>query len=168
MRARNAKLDTKPDIDDLIRELSSEITQVYRWVAEQAGLNQTDLMGLYFISRSKGAATPKSLAENLGLTSGATAILLNRLEARDFVVRTPHPTDRRGVLLSLGDAARNQEFIKLRETLYGINSSVIAKLSPEDAVVVRSFIAEVVTNTRDSLRQYRNAAGKPDQNAPLP
>lgn len=167
MRARNAKLDTQPDIDDLIRELSSEITQVYRWVAEQAGLNQTDLMALYFINRSQGAATPKSLAENLGLTSGATAILLNRLEARDFVVRTPHPTDRRGVLLSLGDAARNQEFIKLRETLYGINSSVIAKLSPQDAVVVRSFITEVVTNTRDSLRHYRNAAGKPDQNAPL-
>lgn len=167
MRTRNAKLDTQLDIDDLIRELSSEITQVYRWVAEQAGLNQTDLMALYFISRSQTTATPKSLAENLGLTSGATAILLNRLEARDFIARMPHPTDRRGVLLSLGDAARNQEFIKLRETLYGINSSVIAKLSPQDAAVVRSFIAEVVTNTRDSLRQYRNAGGRPDQNSPL-
>jgi DNA-binding MarR family transcriptional regulator len=154
--------ETKLGITDLMRELSSELSQVYRWTAEQAGLNQTDLMGLYFINRANGTATPKSLAEHLGLTSGATAILLNRLESRGFIVRTPHPTDRRGVLLSLGEAAREQHFLKLRERLYALNADVIAELTPEETEIVRRFIVKIVSNTRDSLRQLRTAeAGKP-------
>ncbi|MGB3336422.1 MAG: MarR family transcriptional regulator [Devosia sp.] len=155
MRLRNVELDTQPALDDLIRELSAELSQAYRWAAEQAGLNQTDLLGLYFINAANGTATPKSLAEHLGLTSGATAILLNRLQARDYVVRTPHPTDRRGVLLSLGQAARDQEFLKLRERMLGLNADVIAALSPEEAAIVRRFIGDMLTNTRDSLRQLR-------------
>jgi DNA-binding MarR family transcriptional regulator len=148
-------LETKLGIEELMRELSSELSQAHRWIAEQAGLNQTDLMGLYFINRANGTATPKLLADHLGLTSGATAILLNRLEARDFVIRTPHPRDRRGVLLSLGQAAREQEFLKLREKLFRLNADVIAELSPEETEVVRRFIVRIVTNTRDSLRQLR-------------
>jgi DNA-binding MarR family transcriptional regulator len=155
MRVRNVELDTQPALDDLIRELSAELSQAYRWAAEQAGLNQTDLLGLYFINAANGAATPKSLAEHLGLTTGATAILLNRLQARGYVMRTPHPTDRRGVLLSLGQAARDQEFLKLRERMLGLNADVIAALSPEEADIVRRFIGRMVTNTRDSLRQLR-------------
>ncbi len=155
MLVGNMRPETQLGIEDLMRELSSELSQVYRWIAEQAGLNQTDLMGLYFINRADGTATPKSLAEHLGLTTGATAILLNRLEARDYIVRTPHPTDRRGVLLSLGQAAREQEFLKLREKLFRLNADVIADLSPDEAVIVRRFIVRIVTNTRDSLRQFR-------------
>ena len=71
-----------PHLDDLIRELSGEITQIHRWMAEEAGLNTTDLMALFFIRNGEGQVTPKQLAENLGLTSGATAILLSELEHR--------------------------------------------------------------------------------------
>jgi len=149
------ELDKQPALDDLMRELSAELSQAYRWAAEQSGLNQADLLGLYFINSANGTATPKSLAEHLGLTSGATAILLNRLQARDYVVRTPHPTDRRVVLLSLGKAARDQDFLKLRERLLGLNADIIAALSPEEAAIVRRFIGRMVTNTRDSLRQLR-------------
>lgn len=150
----------QPEMQELMRELSAELSQVYRWAAEQAGLNLTDLMGLYFINRAEGDATPKSLADHLGLTTGATAILLNRLEARDYVVRTPHPTDRRGVLLSLGQAAREQDFLKLREQLYRLNADVIADLSPEESAIVKRFMVRIMTNTRDSLRRLRNKEGE--------
>ena len=154
--------DKPTEIEDLVRELSSEIMQVYRWVAEEAGLNQTDLMSLYFISRSNGSATPKSLAEHLGLTTGATAILLNRLEKRGYVVRTPHPTDRRGVLLSLGQATRDHQFVKMRERLRQVNAEVISGLSPDEATTVRNFITRIVANTRETLQQMRTGE---DENA---
>lgn len=142
-------------IEDLMRELSSELGQVYRWIAEQAGLNTTDLSALYFINRVDGAATPKTLAEHLGLTTGATAILINRLEKRGYVVRTQHPNDRRGVLLSLGQAAREHEFVQMRKRLRQLNAGVIADLSPEEAAVVRQFITRIVTNTRETLQHLR-------------
>ena len=154
--------DKPTEIEDLVRELSSEIMQIYRWVAEQAGLNQTDLMSLYFISRSNGSATPKLLAEHLGLTTGATAILLNRLEKRGYVVRTPHPTDRRGVLLSLGQATRDHQFVKMRERLRQVNAEVISGLSPDEATTVRNFITRIVANTRETLQHMRTGE---DENA---
>jgi DNA-binding MarR family transcriptional regulator len=147
--------DMTPGLDELIRDLSSEVGQLYRWVAEQAGLNQTDLFALYFIRSAEGSATPKRLGEHLGLTSGATAILLNRLEARELIRRTPHPTDRRGVLLSLGPAAAKHEFLTLRQRLIGLNADIIAELSPDEAAIVRRFISRMLSNTRDSLRQFR-------------
>jgi len=148
-------MDQADELDDLLRELSAELGQVYRWAAERAGVNQTDLMSLYFIRSAAGLATPKALAEHLGLTSGATAILLNRLEARGLVQRTPHPTDRRAVLLSLGSAASEKGLLDLRQTIRRLNASVISELTPEEAAVVKRFMHRLVENTRDSLRRIR-------------
>ena len=142
-------------IEDLLRELSSELGQVYRWVAEEAGLNQTDVMALYFINRAAGAATPKALAEHLGLTTGATAILINRLEKRGYAIRTQHPTDRRGVLLSVGQAAQDNEFVQMRKRLNRLNADVIADLSAAEATIVRDFIQRIVRNTRETLQHLR-------------
>ncbi|MGJ7530726.1 MarR family winged helix-turn-helix transcriptional regulator [Variovorax sp. GB1P17] len=53
---------------------------------------------------------PQSLSELTRiaiLTSGSMTSLVDRLEERDFVRRQPHPTDRRGVLLTLTDVGRN-------------------------------------------------------------
>jgi len=145
----------QPGIEDLMRELSSELGQVYRWIAEEVGLNHTDLMALYYINRAEGSGTPKSLAEHLGLTTGATAILINRLEKRGYVVRTPHPTDRRGVLLSLGQAAQDHEFTELRKRLKQLNAEVIADLSPQESAIIRAFLTRIVTNTRETLQHLR-------------
>jgi DNA-binding MarR family transcriptional regulator len=145
-----------PHLDDLIRELSSEITQIHRWMAEEAGLNTTDLMALYFIRNNEGQVTPKLLSENLGLTSGATTILLNRLEERDFITRAPHPTDRRAVLLSLGEAAKSNGIMNLRKHLRAANAEVIDSLSQEEAVIVRSFLARTLESTRKALHTLRS------------
>jgi DNA-binding MarR family transcriptional regulator len=148
-------MDQAGELDDLLRELSTELGQVYRWAAEQAGVNQTDLMSLYYIRSAGGSATPKALAEHLGLTSGATAILLNRLEARGLVQRTPHPTDRRAVLLSLGAGASEKGLLDLRQTVRRLNAAVIDELPPEEAEVVKRFMHRLLANTRDSLRRIR-------------
>jgi DNA-binding MarR family transcriptional regulator len=149
--------DATDNLEDLIRDLTSEVGQVYRLLAEQAGINQTDLMSLYFIKNADGDATPKQLAEHLGLTSGATAILLNRLEARGYIQRHPHPTDRRGVILSLGPAARDKEFLHLRNRFMALNSAVLDRFTPEELAIVKRFMSSMLTNTRDSLRQFRHA-----------
>lgn len=152
--AQNAQ---PPPLADLMRELSNELIQVQRWAAEQAGLNNTDLMALYFIRSGEGKATPKSVADHLGMTSGATTIMLNRLEARGLVVRSPHPTDRRGILLALGPAAADEAFLNVRKQLFALNAKIFDALPPDEGAIVRKFITNLLTNTRDSLRQIRSA-----------
>src|SRR5690606_11313046 len=108
-----------------------------------------------------GMATPKAVSEHLGLTSGATTIMLNRLEAGRFIERRPHPTDRRGVLLSLGPATREAGLDNARDYFRTMNRSVIDSYSPEEMEVVRRFVTDLMRNTRDNLREARQQGGSP-------
>lgn len=46
-----------------------------------------------------GPLTPRELGQRVNLSSGAITPLIDRLEARGFVERRPHPSDRRSVLV---------------------------------------------------------------------
>lgn len=148
-------MDDKPELDDLLRDLSVEVTHVHRLLAERAGINHTDLMCLYFVRSADGLATPKALSEHLGLTSGATAIMLNRLEAAGFIERHPHPTDRRGVLLSLGPEVQRSSLLRLRDFVVRMNQDVFAAFSEDELAIVRRFMGDVLANTRNTLRNAR-------------
>jgi len=163
MRPEMTELDRKPEMDELLRDLTAEVTHVYRWLAERAGINHTDLMCLFFVRSSGGQATPKAISQHLGLTSGATAIMLNRLEAARFIVRHPHPTDRRGVLIVLGPATEESGLLQLRDYVLRMNQPVIATYSEAELAIVRRFIGDMLANTRDTLRKTRL-----DKSAPVP
>jgi len=154
-------VDPTPEMDDLVRELSNEIMHVYRWLAEQAGINQSDLMCLTFLRTAGPRATPKGVSEHLGMTSGATAIMLNRLEAAGFIERHPHPTDRRGVMLSLGPATRSAGLDNVRDYFRRMNRKVIDAYSPDELAIIRRFVTDLMSNTRDQLRDARLNNGLP-------
>lgn len=147
-------------MDELLRDLVTEINQAYRWLAEQAGINHTDLMCLYLVRAARGQTTPKAISQQLGLSTGATAIMLNRLEAAGFVVRKPHPTDRRGVLIGLGPTAEDSGVLGLRDYVASLNQSVVARYSPDELAIVRRFFADMVQNTRDALVKARSSTPK--------
>lgn len=46
-----------------------------------------------------GPLTPRELGQRVKLSSGAVTPLIDRLEARGFVERRPHPSDRRSVFV---------------------------------------------------------------------
>lgn len=148
-------MDQEFQLEDVLRDLTGEMTHVYRWLAESAGINHTDLMCLFFVRTADGTATPKSVSQHLGLTSGATAIMLNRLESAGFIVRRPHPTDRRGVLLSLGEEVEKSGILQLREKFIRLNQEVFSSFSEQDLAIVRRFMGALLVNTRDSLRRMR-------------
>lgn len=54
----------------------------------------------------EGAVLMSDLAGRLGITKGAVTQLIARLEAKELVRRSPHPTDSRGILLSLTDKGK--------------------------------------------------------------
>jgi len=76
-------------------------------VGEILGVNVTDMACLALIL-VKGLATPSELARYTGLTSGATTVVLDRLEKAHLIERRPNPQDRRGTLIVLTNE-RNDE-----------------------------------------------------------
>lgn len=91
----------------LLRELVRELRQhsslgpsYFRAAATRAGMTDTDIEVLDLLDTS-GALTAGQLAEHTGLTTGAIAGMLNRLEAAGLVARKRDPTDGRRVIVEL-------------------------------------------------------------------
>jgi MarR family transcriptional regulator, organic hydroperoxide resistance regulator len=74
-------------------------------VAEKLRMHPTDLQ-FFNVLEMQGPLTPGALARLSGLTSGGVTVVLDRLERAGYVVRRPHPTDRRSVLVSIAAAKR--------------------------------------------------------------
>jgi DNA-binding MarR family transcriptional regulator len=68
--------------------------------ARENGMHSPDFHALAFMRNTPGA-TPRSLAEHLSHSLGATTATIDRLVASGYAVRTPNPDDGRSVRLAL-------------------------------------------------------------------
>lgn len=95
--------DPRKALGDLVREVrrfGGLGATYFRALAGQVGLNATDLQVVDILA-SAGPATAGQLAEMTGLTTGATAQMLGRLERDGVVRRERDPDDGRRVLVRL-------------------------------------------------------------------
>jgi DNA-binding MarR family transcriptional regulator len=65
------------------------------------GVHDVTVLRLVVDAEPEGTLlTPSDIARTLGTSSAATTAIIDRLELAGHVRRTPHPTDRRSVLLA--------------------------------------------------------------------
>ena len=94
-------------------------------VADALGLNRTDFRCLDILDQEGGRVPAGRLAGLMGLTTGATTAMIDRLEEAGFAVRTRDPSDRRRVYVEPTAHARERgwEFYgpleKMSADLYG-------------------------------------------------
>ena len=72
-------------------------------IAREHGVTVTELRALSRVAACQHV-TPKQLAQQLELTTGAVTALTDRLVNAGLLTREPHPTDRRSLLLGPTDA----------------------------------------------------------------
>ena len=75
-----------------------------RKVTEATGLAFSRVRALWRLEQ--GPRTLSELAHDMGTDAPATTVLIDALEKRGLVKRTPHPTDRRAKHVSLTSAGR--------------------------------------------------------------
>jgi DNA-binding MarR family transcriptional regulator len=93
-----------PEMTELVLAFSALRKQNARAIGAMSaahGISPTDMRALSFVSLSADGATPKAVAEHLGMTTGSLTTLADRLDAAGFLERTANPGDRRSVLLRL-------------------------------------------------------------------
>jgi len=139
----------RDDIDVLIRDLADEMSRAYRAYSAAAGLNLSDMMAIGYVRSHGGEATPSAVARHLGMSSGATAIMLNRLEAEGYIARGQHPTDRRVTLLTLGPATREERFRPFSRGPQPLYEAVLSQYSSEDLDVVKRFLGDILQGMRE-------------------
>ncbi|NEB40246.1 MarR family transcriptional regulator [Streptomyces sp. SID14515] len=149
---------------DGLRAFGANYTEFTRRFATWLGLHSTDAAALVEIlyAEDQGAPlSPARLSERVSLSSGATAILLKRLEQAGHIVRTRESTDRRVVTL------RSSPDIRPRaEAFFGPYSErmaeAMAAYSPQEIQRFEDFLGRL-RSTMDTLlaNEYRDGGPGP-------
>jgi DNA-binding MarR family transcriptional regulator len=103
----------------------------------------------------EGALSPTSIATRTGLTAGSATTLIDRLVSAGLVTRTPHPDDRRRVLVDLtprGSAAIETMFSLFSSALDEALSRAAPHLA-DDSELRRSLIG-LLREMAASLRTH--------------
>ncbi|MGN6675225.1 MAG: MarR family transcriptional regulator [Thermomicrobiales bacterium] len=142
----------------------------FRALAGQVGLNATDLQVVDILA-SAGPATAGQLAGLTGLTTGATAQMLGRLEKDGVVRRERDPDDGRRVLVSL--APDWDKTGQIGPALAGAGSALevlAARYDDQQLALLREFIAAANAAYGEEIYRLREEpaeGGAGEYSAPL-
>jgi DNA-binding MarR family transcriptional regulator len=138
------------------RALSGDFDSLSEAVAEQVGLNQTDLLAMDLISRGE-RVTAGQLAERLHLTSGAITGLIDRLERAGFVRRAADPTDRRRVLVV--STAKEERISKLYGPLASGLRRQAQRYPEKELALLTDFLRDLRAVVAKSVASIRENGG---------
>ena len=123
--------------DELARTLRDAITRLNRRVRQARPVGDLTFSQLSALTSLQlaGALTPRELADVERVQPPTMTKIVGKLEDRGLVVRTPHPTDGRQVILAATEAGRAvyAQFERARNEWLAMQ---LAGLSPDDRDVL--------------------------------
>lgn len=152
-----------PPADPARTEAGQQVTRALRRYATESDLyiaaagrdsemHRTDMNGLTLImdwGLRGDPATPGRLSAALQLSAPATSAMLDRLERQGHVTRSPHPQDRRSVVVEVTDHAM-QVGGRMFGHLAARLGPVLAGRSDEELQLIADFLEEVAQATTDA------------------
>ena len=123
--------------DELATTLRDAITRLNRRVRQTRPVGDLTFSQLSALTSLQlaGALTPRELADIERVQPPTMTKIVGKLEDRGLVARTPHPTDRRQVLLAATELGREiyAQFEQARDHWL---AQQLAELTPEERVVL--------------------------------
>jgi len=110
-------------------------------------MNVTDLaaLRLLIMREDKGSAvTPADISRHLRISTASTTKLLDRLSAAGHVTRSPHPTDRRALVVQLTAHAR-AEFFRLFATRLAAMREAFGQFTDDELRIAARVLAATST-----------------------
>jgi DNA-binding MarR family transcriptional regulator len=108
-------------------------------------LTLLQVQALFYI-KSQEKVTMSELAEELQASAASATALVDRLIKMEWLIRLPHPTDRRVVYLALPDEKRRQFSSIMRRKIESMQSC-IETLSLHDQEELHRILREVIAIT---------------------
>lgn len=135
-----------------LRALSTAQDRLDQYAAHRFGINRTDLRALDLIGQA-GTTSPTALATALGMSTGATSTVLDRLEAAGYARREPDPGHRRRTIVRQSGRAE-----ELGEAIFApvIRGTIAQAAALPDAALV--VVAEFLAAHRALLNDYLDTA----------
>jgi DNA-binding MarR family transcriptional regulator len=146
---------TRAELVRLLQRHAVEAVRLNRAFAEHHGMHPTDWTALLAVMQGDRSGTPLSpgeLGQRLGMSSGATTAVVDRLERAGHVRRVPDERDRRRLTLHRAEnaAALLAAFF---EPLNASMDTVMTHYSGPELAAVRRFLADAVGQIGDHRRR---------------
>jgi DNA-binding MarR family transcriptional regulator len=140
----------------LLRCHTAAAVRFGRAFAERHGLHPTDWGALLAVARSDRAGSPLTLGELsdcLGLSSGATTALVDRLERTGHVRRRRHEHDRRRMTLHR-DGNADALLATFNGPLDALMDTILGNYTASELATVQRFLADAVRQLDDHRRRF--------------
>jgi DNA-binding MarR family transcriptional regulator len=142
----------RPDLDPAAKGITGRVIrlaalfqQAYGEAFAPLGINETDY-GVLAPLRRVGPPfelTPTALTRERMITSGGMTAVIDRLERKGLVVRTPNPADRRGTLVRLTEAGR-AVIDEAMERHAAVEQRLVAALPPDDRTALTDLLRRLL------------------------
>ena len=148
-----------------MESLQAAVDDFDREVARLLGVNETDLRCLEILIQEVPEATPRLLADRLGLTTGSVTSMLDRLEQAGYVTRSPHPSDRRKVIVRATETATRRAWELIGPLVAEGQQQLLTCYSADQLDVITDFLGrarELQQSHVELLRQRQPYTQGPD------
>ena len=152
-RTKQPSSSIEEKLSDLVREHSSAVLRHAAATAKRMGLEASELAALEHLQAS-GAINQKRLGERLSMSPGAITAMIDRLERRGYVERTPNPEDRRSALVNITKVGIEESLRHLWpyiEDMKGVEEG----FSEEERTVVARFLRAATQATQRAAEDDR-------------
>jgi DNA-binding MarR family transcriptional regulator len=105
-------------------------TALQRKIVSAFGISLARFDLLAQLERAGGVLTMTDASKRMMVTNGAVTGLVDRLAQEGFVVREPHPKDRRTIFVRLTETGRNR-FLEIAREHEGWTMALLSGLEPE-------------------------------------
>lgn len=136
------------EVRELIREMLSAQIVTLRNTQKALDIDAPGLEIMMHLA-SKGESNPSVLAKNLGTSTAATSLIIQRLEEMGHVTRKPDPSDGRKVLVAPNKASLQAAYKSGGSVVKGIVDA-LESLSAADLKVVKKFLEMLVDVHKNS------------------
>jgi DNA-binding MarR family transcriptional regulator len=150
-----AKAVRNPGGEDLGRELSTAVVLFHEAVARRLGMNATEWKCLGLLDQH-GPSTAGQLATWSGLTTGAITGIVDRLERGGYVRRTPHPRDRRSVIIHPVDHPRlKKQVIPIFASLGAAMGKLAGRYTPAQRAIITDYFERTIQILREQTASLK-------------
>ncbi len=128
-------------------------------VARAHGVSLAEMKAIDHI-QAEGELTPRQLGERLSLSSGAVTAVIDRLERGGWVERSPHPRDRRSVVVRMSDQSMEagaRIYLPYSEAL----ARAAAGLPATSRKAIADFLNAAAEIAADRAREWRGSGPAP-------
>lgn len=149
-----------------MRAMIQALDQYSSVLHQKWGITGPQLMGLNVLA-SRGAMTQKDLSDQIHVGPSTLVGILDRLQARGWVERIPHPNDRRKTLVQATPSGQALA-VQVPSLLHGGVARGLKRLSATERNSIANSLEQVVEMMKPMPRPAEAALGKQTSRLPSP